>query len=121
MTSIFLKERNTIFSIKLGQRLPKSFSQLHVENSRFFLSKFLKKDDWPKAADSNSNITIFFHENIYSSVRKQNEEILLCILVIFVPTGRSEHRKGLWTSQAPHRPKNSRVRLGLMRLIKLKS
>ena len=34
----FLKKRNPIFSIKLGQRLPKSFSQLHVKNSRFFLS-----------------------------------------------------------------------------------
>ena len=42
-------KRNPIFSIKLGQRLPKSFSQLHVKNSRFFLSYILKKDDWPKA------------------------------------------------------------------------
>ena len=47
----FLTE-NPIFSIKLGQRLPKSFSQLHVKNPRFFRSYFLKKDDWPKAADS---------------------------------------------------------------------
>ena len=39
----FLKKGNPIFSIKLGQRLPKSFSQLHVKNSRFFLSYFLKK------------------------------------------------------------------------------
>ena len=37
------KKRNPIFSIKLGQRLPKSFFQLHVKNSRFFLSDFLKK------------------------------------------------------------------------------
>ena len=29
--------------------MPKSFSQLYVKNSRFFLSYFLKKDDWPKA------------------------------------------------------------------------
>ena len=27
----------------------KSFSELHVKNSRFFLSYFLKKDDWLKA------------------------------------------------------------------------
>ena len=46
---VFFKNGNPIFSIKLGQRLPKSFSQLHVKNSRFFLSYFLKKDDWPKA------------------------------------------------------------------------
>ena len=52
MRSIFLKKGNTIFSIKLGQRLPKSFSQLRVKNSKFLLSYFLKKDDWPKAADS---------------------------------------------------------------------
>ena len=49
MRSFFLKKGNPIFSIKLKQRLPKSFSQLHVKNSRFFLSFFLKKDDWPKA------------------------------------------------------------------------
>ena len=49
MGSIFLKKKNPIFSIKLGQKLPKSFSQLHVKNSRFFVSYFLKKDDWPKA------------------------------------------------------------------------
>ena len=40
---------NPILSIELGQRLPKSFSQLHVRNSIFFRSYFLKKDDWPKA------------------------------------------------------------------------
>ena len=45
----FFKEGNLIFSIKLGQRLPKSFSQLHVKDSGFFLSYFLKKDDWPNA------------------------------------------------------------------------
>ena len=45
----FLKDGNKIFSIKLGQRLPKSFSQLHEKNSRFFLSYFLKKkNDWLK-------------------------------------------------------------------------
>ena len=49
MRSIFLKKGIPIFSIKLGQRLPKSFSQLHVKNSRFFLLYFLKKDDWLKA------------------------------------------------------------------------
>ena len=48
MKPIFFKKGNLIFSIKLGQKLPKSFSQLHVKNSRFFLSYFLKKDDWPK-------------------------------------------------------------------------
>ena len=50
MRSIFfLNKENPIFFIKLGQRLPKSFFQLRVKNSRFFLSYFLKKDDWPKA------------------------------------------------------------------------
>ena len=49
MSSIFFKEGKSNFPIKLGQRLPKSFSQLHVKNSRFFFSYFLKKDDWPKA------------------------------------------------------------------------
>ena len=48
----FLKKENPIFAIKLEQRLPKSFSELHVKNSRFFLSYFLKKDDWTKAGDS---------------------------------------------------------------------
>ena len=52
MRSVFLKTGNPIFSIKLGQRLPKSVSQHHVKNSRFLFSYFLKKDDWPKAADS---------------------------------------------------------------------
>ena len=45
----FVKNGNLIFSTKLGQRLPKSCSQLHVKNSRFFHSYFLKKDDWPEA------------------------------------------------------------------------
>ena len=48
MRSVFFKKGNPIFSVKFGQRLPKLFSQLHVKNSRFFLSYFLKKDDWPK-------------------------------------------------------------------------
>ena len=47
--SIFFKEGNSIFSIKLGRRLPKSFSQLPVKNSRFFLSYFSEKNYWPKA------------------------------------------------------------------------
>ena len=42
----FFRKENPI---QFGQRLPKSFSQLYVNNSRFFLSSFLKKDDWPKA------------------------------------------------------------------------
>ena len=33
-----LKKGNPIFSMKLGHRLPKSLSQLHVKNSRFYLS-----------------------------------------------------------------------------------
>ena len=45
----FLKNGNPIYSIKLGQRLPKSFSQLHVKKSRIFLPYFLKKDDWPNS------------------------------------------------------------------------
>ena len=47
----FFKKENPIFSIKLGQKLPQSFSQLHVKNSRFFRSYVLKKNNWPKAAD----------------------------------------------------------------------
>ena len=47
--SIFLRKGNEIFSIKLAQRLPEWFFQLHVKSSRFFLSYFLKNDDWPKA------------------------------------------------------------------------
>ena len=49
MRSFLLKKGKPIFSIKLGQRLPKLFSQLDIKNSKFFLSYFLKKDDWPKA------------------------------------------------------------------------
>ena len=45
----FLKEGNPIFSLELWQRLLKSFFQLHVKNSKFFLSYFFEKDDWPKA------------------------------------------------------------------------
>ena len=45
----FLNKGNPILLIKLGQRLPKSFSQLDVKNSKFFLPFFLKKDDWPNA------------------------------------------------------------------------
>ena len=44
----FFNAGKSNFLIKLEQRLPKSFSQLHVKNSRFFLPYFLKKDDWPK-------------------------------------------------------------------------
>ena len=52
MRSFFLKKGHLILSIKLGQRLLKSFSQLHVKNSRLLFSYFLKKYGWPKAADS---------------------------------------------------------------------
>ena len=48
MRSIFFKG-NPIVSIKLEQRLPKSYFELHVKNSRFFPSYFLKKDDWLKS------------------------------------------------------------------------
>ena len=61
----FLMKENPISSIKLEQRLSKLFSPLHVKNSRFFLSYFLKKKKMigprhtpaqgihrPKAADS---------------------------------------------------------------------
>ena len=55
----FSKKENLVFSIKLGQRLRKSFSQLHVKNSRFFLPYFSKKDDGPKAyADSPLHVNI---------------------------------------------------------------
>ena len=43
MNSIFLQRGNPIYSIKLGQGLPKLFSELHVKNVRFFLSYFSKK------------------------------------------------------------------------------
>ena len=83
MRSIFLNKGNPIFSIKLRQWLPKSFSQLHVKNSTFFRSYFLKKDDWPKAyADprlpnlpycpfNSENVTmlIFARYFLYSLVR----------------------------------------------------
>ena len=49
MRSFFFKKGHPIFSIKLRQILPKSFSQLHVKNLRFFHLYFLKNDDWPKA------------------------------------------------------------------------
>ena len=40
MRCIFFKKENWIFSIKLGQRLPKSFFQLYVKNSRFSFHTF---------------------------------------------------------------------------------
>ena len=45
----FFKKGNSIFYIELGYRLPKSLSLLHVKNSIFSLSYFLKKDEWPEA------------------------------------------------------------------------
>ena len=79
MRYFFLKE-NSIFSIKLGQRLPKSIFQLHVKNSRFFLSCFMKKkNDWPKAAEPPLYRASFFElkkkkNNLYqfSSVAYKN-------------------------------------------------
>ena len=44
----FLKKGNSIFSIKLGQRLLESFSQFYVKNLTFCLSYFLKKTIWTK-------------------------------------------------------------------------
>ena len=61
MRFIFFKKGNPTFSIKLGQKLPKSFSQLHVKNSRFFLSYFLKKDDWPKAYAGRRLPTLLYY------------------------------------------------------------
>ena len=61
MRSIFFKE-NSIFSIKLGQRLPKTFSQLCVKNSKFFLSYFLKKYGCPKAYASPSLPTLLYRK-----------------------------------------------------------
>ena len=69
----FLKKENPIFSIKLGQRLPKSFSQLHVKNSRFFLSYFLQKDDWTKAYASPRLPTLLYR----FSVPKDKERLKL--------------------------------------------
>ena len=78
MRSIFLKKGNLNFSIKLGQRLPKSFSQVHVKNSRFFLSYFLKKDDWPKAYAGPMLPTLpYFWVIFLSSVFAQSHYILL--------------------------------------------
>ena len=69
-----LKKGNPIFPIKLGQRLPKSFSQLHVKKFKIFsfilfekrpLSQGIRR---PKAADSplinsthNHNHNFIFH------------------------------------------------------------
>ena len=50
MTSFF--KVNPIFLINLEQRLPKSLPLLRVQNPRFLLSYFLKKYEWPHAADS---------------------------------------------------------------------
>ena len=55
------EQGNPIFSIKLGQRLMKSFYQLHVRKSRFFLSYFLKKDDCPKAYAGPRLLTHPYH------------------------------------------------------------
>ena len=66
MRSICLKE-NPLFPNKLGQRLPKSFSQLDVKNSRFFLSYFLKKDDWPKAYAGPRLLTLPYSRRNYES------------------------------------------------------
>ena len=45
MRYIFFKEGKSNFF----ERLPELFSELHVKHSKFFLSYFWKKDDWPKA------------------------------------------------------------------------
>ena len=68
---IFFKEGKSNFLIKLGQRLPKPFSQLHVKNSRFFLSYFLKKDDWPKAYAGPSLPTLPYMKAVakFNSIR----------------------------------------------------
>ena len=60
-----LKKGIQIFSVKLGQRLPKSFSQLHVKNSRYSPAYFLKKDDWPKAYAGPRLPTLPFKKNVY--------------------------------------------------------
>ena len=74
--SVFLKNGNPIFSIKLGQRLPKSFSQLHVKNSRFFHLYFLKKDDWPKAYAGPSLPTLPYTLNFWRR-RSQTSPVAL--------------------------------------------
>ena len=48
MRSFFLKKGNPIFSINLGQRLLKSFSQIQGKKSRFFSSYFWKKTIGPR-------------------------------------------------------------------------
>ena len=73
-TRFFLKKGNPIFSIELRQRLPKSFSQLHVKNSRFFLSYFLKNDDWPKVY-AGPRLTIFpYMYKLYKVIKFEKEK-----------------------------------------------
>ena len=60
----FLKKGNSIFSIKVGRRLPKLFSHLHVKKLRFFLSYFLKKDDWLEAYAGSRLPTLPYPRNL---------------------------------------------------------
>ena len=78
MRSIFLKKGNPIFFIKLGQRLPKTFSELHVKNSRFFVSYFLKKDDWPKAYAGPRLPTFPNPSGFYETPYNKNKENKYC-------------------------------------------
>ena len=63
MRSIFLKKGNPIFLIKFGQKLPKSFSQLHVKKFKIFPFIILEKRRLaqgirrPKAVASPLHIT----------------------------------------------------------------
>ena len=71
---------NLIFSIKLGQRLPKSFSQLHVKYSRFFLSYFLKKDRRHTPAQGcRLSPTVTLRISLYSfCIARLHSEIFSC-------------------------------------------
>ena len=77
MRSIFLKKGNPIFSIELWQRLPKSFSELDIKNSIFFLSHFLKKDDWPKAYAGPRLPTLPYSEKSTHLCHMKRKRVLL--------------------------------------------
>ena len=78
MRCFFSKKWYAFFFIKLGQRLSKSFSQLHVKNSRFFLSYFSKKDDWPKAyASPKLPILSYWYYYVFASLWQFTSLIIL--------------------------------------------
>ena len=72
MRSIFFKEGKSNFSIKLGQRLLKSFSQLHVKNTNFsFPFVSFRTKLWPTAYAILSDCINFWHK-VVSNLKEQN-------------------------------------------------